>query len=190
MKMCKYCRSEIDKKAKVCPNCKKKQPGIAKWIILGIVAIFIIASIAGSNEENKKEKNRKKDFTQSEIATFKDVKYSIVNVEKTQGSSQFVKPKEGYEYVKVTVKIENTSDEKISYNALDWQMVNSDGQEDAFGTYTADDDVTLSSGELDAGGKIEGVLVWEQKIGDNNLRLRFYNNALFDKKYSLQFKLN
>ncbi len=26
-KKCKYCQSEIDKKAKICPNCKKKQGG-------------------------------------------------------------------------------------------------------------------------------------------------------------------
>ena len=68
-------------------------------------------------------------------------------------------------------------------------MVNADGQEDAWGTYTADDDVTLSSGELDAGGKVEGVLVWEQKKGDNNLRLRYYDNV-FDDSYTIQFKLD
>lgn len=27
-KVCKYCKSEIPKKAKVCPNCRKKQGGI------------------------------------------------------------------------------------------------------------------------------------------------------------------
>lgn len=189
MKKCKYCQTEIDKKAKVCPNCRKKQPGIGKWIVLGIIAIFVIAAIVGQNETEKEEKNRKKDFTQNEIASYENVDYSIVKVEKTQGTNEFIKPKDGYEYVKVTVRIENKSDKKISYNALDWQMVNSDGQEDAWGTYTADDDITLSSGELDAGGKVEGILVWEQKINDNNLRLRYYSSIL-DDKYTLQFKLD
>lgn len=189
MKKCKYCQTEIDKKAKVCPNCRKKQPGIGKWVVLGIIAIFVIVAIAGQNKADEKEKNRKKDFTQSEIASYEDVEYSIVKVEKTQGTNEFIKPKDGYEYVKITLKIENKSDKKISYNALDWQMVNADGQEDAWGTYTADDDITLNSGELDAGGKIEGVLVWEQKINDNNLRLRYYS-SIVDDKYTLQFKLD
>ena len=190
MKKCKYCQTDIDKKAKVCPNCKRKQPGITKWVVLGIVAVLFIAGIAGQNDAEKKEAERKKDFSQNEVATYEGVEYSIQNVEKTQGSNQFVKPKDGYEYVKVTLKIENKSDKKISYNALDWQMVNSDGAEDAWGTYTADNDVTLSSGELDAGGNVVGVLVWEEKIGDNNLRLRFYDNLLSQEKYTLQFKLD
>lgn len=185
-KKCKHCKSEIDKKAKICPNCRKKQSHIVRWIVLIIIAILVISGIASSKEEEK----RQKDFSQHEIATYKDVEYSIINVEKTQGSNQFLKPKDGYEYVKVTIKIENKSKEKISYNALDWQMVNSDGQEDAWGTITGENDSTLSSGDLDAGGKVEGVLVWEQKIGDNNLRLRYYNNALFDDQYTLQFKLD
>ena len=185
MKKCKYCQTEIDDKAKVCPNCRKRQSGIGKWIIIGIVAIAIIGIVMS----NKEEKERKKDFSQKEIASYKDVNYSITKVEKTQGKNQYFKPKNGYEYVKVTVKIENKSNNKISYNALDWKMVNSDGVEDAWGSFTADDDVTLSSGDLEAGGKVEGVLVWEQKKNDNNLRLRYYE-TIFDKEYKLQFKLD
>lgn len=58
MKKCKYCQTEIDSKAKICPNCKKKQ-GKPKWLIalIVIVVIMIIASVAGGNEENAKEGN-------------------------------------------------------------------------------------------------------------------------------------
>lgn len=54
MKKCKYCQSEIDAKAKICPNCKKKQ-GMSKWLIvlIVIVGIIAIASIAGG--DNAKE---------------------------------------------------------------------------------------------------------------------------------------
>ena len=41
-KKCKYCQSDIPKKAKICPNCRKKQGGIGKWILIAIVAIIII----------------------------------------------------------------------------------------------------------------------------------------------------
>lgn len=186
MKKCKYCQTEIDQKAKVCPNCKKKQSHIFRWILLGVLAVIIISAVAGGGSKEEFQK----DYTQSDAVTYKDVVYSITKVEKTQGSNQFAKPKDGYEYVKVTVKIENKSDKKISYNALDFQMVNADGQEDAWGTFTADGDDTLSSGDLDAGGKVEGVLVWEQKKGDTGLRLRYYENVLFDKEYTFQWSLN
>lgn len=190
MKKCKYCGTEMDNNAKICPNCKKKQSKKGKLIVLGVIALIIVGAVIANNDEKKKEESRKKEFAQNEVATYKDVNYSIIKVDKTQGNNEFLKPKEGNEYVKVTIKIENNSKEKISYNALDWQMVNSDGVEDAWGSITTDDDKILGSGELDAGGKIEGVLIWEQKKNDNNLRLRYYDNVLFDKKYTLEFKLD
>lgn len=51
-KLCKYCRTEIPWEAKICPNCKKKQGGKVKWVIIGIVAIAIIGSVAGGNDDN------------------------------------------------------------------------------------------------------------------------------------------
>lgn len=186
MKTCPDCKKELSKSAKVCPNCGKKlKKPIFLFIILGIIVLAII----GAMISNKEEKERKKDFSQNETATYKDVEYSIIKVEKTQGSNEYVKPKEGYEYVKVTIKIVNKSKEKISYNELDWKMVNSDGVEDTFGTFTLDNDTTLNSGDLDAGGKIEGVLIWEQKKDDNNLKLRYYE-TIFDEDYKIQFTLD
>lgn len=59
MKKCKYCQTEIDPKAKICPSCRKKQ-GLPKWltIIFIIIGIIVIASITGGEtEENAKEGN-------------------------------------------------------------------------------------------------------------------------------------
>lgn len=184
MKKCKYCKTEIDKKAKVCPNCKKKQTHIFGWIVLGILAIIIIGSIAGGKEDFQK------DYNQNDIVTYNDVQYSITKVEKTKGSNEYFQAKDGYEYVKVTIKIANNSDKKISYNALDFQMVNGDGVEASVYSITAEDDVDLSSGELDAGGKVEGVIIWEQKQNDNNLKVRYYENILFDDEYTFQWTLD
>lgn len=64
-KLCKHCQTEIPKKAKVCPNCKKKQGGIGKWIVIAIVVFLIIGVAAGggdnsSNYETKSEKEEEK----------------------------------------------------------------------------------------------------------------------------------
>lgn len=52
MKQCKYCKSMIDKKAKVCPNCNKKQkvPGCLVAII--IFLLLLLLGSCSSNEDN------------------------------------------------------------------------------------------------------------------------------------------
>ena len=47
-KLCKYCKSEIDKNAKICPHCRKKQGGKGCLIAGVIFAIIVIGGAAGS----------------------------------------------------------------------------------------------------------------------------------------------
>ena len=41
-KLCKYCKSQIDKKASICPHCQKKQSGIGDAFKCVIAAIALI----------------------------------------------------------------------------------------------------------------------------------------------------
>lgn len=58
-KVCKHCQSEIPKKAKICPNCHKKQGGKLKWIVIVIFAMGIIGSLMDDGEEDKKRTESK-----------------------------------------------------------------------------------------------------------------------------------
>ena len=59
MKKCKYCQSEIDEKAKICPNCRKKQkPHIIRWIILAVCSLLIVSCFFGE-ESIQKDENEK-----------------------------------------------------------------------------------------------------------------------------------
>ena len=54
-KLCKHCKTEIPKGAKVCPQCRKKQGGALKWAIIALVAICIIGAAAGGENDKPKE---------------------------------------------------------------------------------------------------------------------------------------
>ena len=81
MKKCKYCQSEIDSKAKICPNCQKKQKvnGL-KVVLIIILLVIIISSIAaaGSNTASEgdlsdtKSNETKEKFTYEILKQYSD----------------------------------------------------------------------------------------------------------------------
>lgn len=52
-KTCKHCQTEIPYKARICPQCRKKQGGALKWALIGFVAIVIIGSAAGGGKKEE-----------------------------------------------------------------------------------------------------------------------------------------
>ena len=49
-KQCKYCKQEIDAKAKICPHCRKKQTPSGCLIAVIAVVVIIVIAIAGKDE--------------------------------------------------------------------------------------------------------------------------------------------
>lgn len=58
MKLCKHCKTEIPKSAKLCPNCKRKQGGITKWVVIAIVVLLIIGAAAGGDSSDNTANNQ------------------------------------------------------------------------------------------------------------------------------------
>ncbi len=89
-KICKYCKTEIPKDAKICPNCRKKQKGPLGLIIAGVVAVLVIGSVAGggSGSESSSAKTEEKSRTTvskevTEKATEVPKEYIAVTKQKT-----------------------------------------------------------------------------------------------------------
>lgn len=110
MKTCKYCQSKIDKKAKVCPNCKKKQLHIGRWIgviVLILFIVLIIQSCAGVANELD-------DMTDTS-------KLSIVTgTEKGYADEMNI-----FYYIEGTVK--NDSDKKYDYVQVTYNVYDANG---------------------------------------------------------------
>lgn len=68
-KICKHCKSEIPAGAKVCPNCRKKQGGKLKWIIIGLVVLFLmVGACSGSDDVDYGDEKSSSAVTSSESA--------------------------------------------------------------------------------------------------------------------------
>lgn len=60
-KVCKHCQSEIPKKAKVCPQCRKKQGGKLKGVAVLLVGLIIIGiAVSGGDDDEAKQASESK----------------------------------------------------------------------------------------------------------------------------------
>ena len=150
----------------------------------GIMLASIALTGCGDSEEEEKIQT---EFKQDEVAYYKDINFTINSVEKSAGI-EYDTPKEGCEYVIVNVTIENKSEEKISYNPYDWKMENSQGQETDQTIVLFNSDTQLNSGDLKSGGKVSGTLVFEQPVGDPELKLNYYD-TMFNEEASISISI-
>lgn len=155
---------------------------LSAFILIGLTGCFSDSEPSDKTLDN--EGKEKTSFNLNETAVYEDVHYTITNVEYSDGN-EWDKPAEGKNYVIVTLLIENKSDSKISYNAFDWKMLNSQGQEDDETIAIVDSDTSLSSGDLAAGGSKTGTLVFEELKDESSLKLLYYSN-MFDENAAFE----
>lgn len=191
-KVCKHCKSEIPKKAKVCPQCRKKQGGIFKWILIVVIVAAVIAVASGGDEEGKVKKtgqiesgskiesdnseidNSKGDdqgdvsniFHAGDIVETDKLKITFLSSEKYETDNEFLGAKEGYEYWKFEFKFENISDSDQTVSSMiDWECYADNSKVDQ--SWIGGDnglDATLSSGRTTQGSLIFEVPTDAQKI--------------------------
>ena len=101
---------------------------------------------------------------------------------------EFFEADKGKEYILISLKIENKSDSKISYNELDWELVDSNGDEKSFAIWGNDNNSALESGNLNPGGTKTGTIAFEIPKGDKNLTLNYYDN-IFNDERTFEFKI-
>lgn len=180
---------------------RKKTKGLGVLIFFALLVLLICIGKSNSSKsssskstsgestiQSKDSKAQTKEFYNvGEAAKAKDVQITAEKISKSAGS-EFDKPKDGMEFVIVTVKIKNCGNSKISYNPLYFKMQNSKGQISDC-TYSVNSNTELQSGDLAAGGEVEGSITFEEPTGDKKLILQYQDDA-FSNDVKLQFKLN
>lgn len=179
-KICKHCQSEIPKKAKVCPNCRKKQGGKLKWIILAVVALAIIGSAMGGNDSKKDVKKVEEVssdtdgkteeqasepveepsniFNVGDVVETEDFKITYESAVPYTSDNEFIQPKDGCEYWEFKFKFENISDTDQSVSTMmDWECYADNSKVDQ--TWIGDNNGL--DAKLSAGRSAEGTLYFE-----------------------------
>ena len=132
------------------------------------------------NKESKKEE--KTEFKVGDIIAFDGKELTVEKVERNWKSEKtYIKPKDGKEYVKVSVKIENKSETEMNYNVFEFKVEDFNGAAERFDfqTYSLPD--SLGSGNLVKGGKKSGSMIFEVPAG-SSLKLHYQPSFWSNKK--------
>lgn len=194
-KICKHCQTEIPKKAKICPNCRKKQGmgALGKTILI----IFLIALIApnitkysedasepkkvgnvdGSSTSDDGKTDAKNEFKVGDIVETENLKISFLSADKFKSDNEYIQPKDGNMYYRMQFEFENIgdSDETVS-SMMDWSCYADDySVEQAF----FDDDIDAS---LSPGKKIKGSVYFEVPKDSKSITLEYETNFWTEDK--------
>ncbi len=206
-KLCKHCKTKIPAGAKVCPNCRKKQGYILKWVIIGIVVIGIIGS-AGESDDNAKdvttakkenlentssqEKKKETEFSVGETAEYKNVQVKLIGYEESYGND-WGKPGDGKVFVFPEFEITNNSNEEISVSSLvsfecyvdDYKT---DFSSNAFMVISTEDGKQQLDGSIAPGKKLKGVLGIEASSNWNTVEIYYKDNVWLNSNFSFEIR--
>lgn len=183
-------------------NPKKDKKPIYKKVWFWVVIIFILIGVVSQNKSPQKigetsndsnsvssapseaKKEEKTEFIVGDIIASDGKELTVEKVERNWISdNQFIKPKDGKEFIKVSVKIENKSNGEISYNSMfDFKVEDADGSIESPDLISSSNIADyLNAGQLAEGGKKSGSVVFEVPKG-SKAKLHYKPTFSFDKK--------
>lgn len=157
-------------------------------VIIAFIAIGVIVSAAGGGSKsnnsssgggstskgektykfNERADKQPKDVEvlPGETATVGGVKMTLSGVEYKTNLSDYEKADDGKTYVVADVTLENTTNKTQSYNSLYFRIQTTGGQvlDSTFGTVPN----PLNSGDIVAGGKVTGKVVFQVPVEDGH----------------------
>jgi len=208
-KICKHCKTEIPAGAKVCPQCRKKQGGVLKWVIIAIVVIGIIGAAAGggddkptkvgdntsssaggnSNEsqqnsvESSSEEEKETVFRKGEIAELNGVQVTLTDYKESTGS-EYNKPTDGNVFLMAEFEIANNTEKELAVSSV----MSFDAYADDYAlnfSFSAlmEKEGNQLDGTIAAGKKLKGWIGWEVPADYQNVEIHFTDNVWSSDKF-------
>lgn len=176
------------------------------FCLISALMILFSISIAGcgnkteqtsSNSSAKTETETKENTDNKESSsntykvgdkiTFEGEEVTVVSVERNYNTgNQYQTPKDGEEFVKISINIKNVSNKNISVNPLEFKIQSSDGALESpnYNTYSLDDQ--FESAELVPEGTRSGSIIFEVPKDDANLKLVYTPSILSAKSITIE----
>lgn len=205
-KVCKHCQTEIPYAAKVCPQCRKKQGGKVKWIVIGVIVLILIIALfsggsdsdtpsdsnpkkIGESDENKNNENaeskqeEKSEFSVGDVVETSDLKISFLSAGEYETDNEFLEPEEGNVYYKMDFEFENVSKSDEYVSSFDFKCY-ADGY-DMEQSYVdgMDLDATLSPGK-----KTKGSVFFQVPKDSKEITLEYETNFWTENKIVFKVK--
>lgn len=208
-KVCKHCKTEIPAGAKVCPQCRKKQGGALKWVIIAFVVICIIGAAAGrkddkptrvgdnnpssaggnSNEsqqnsvESSSEEEKETVFRKGEIAELNGVQVTLTDYKESTGS-EYNKPTDGNVFLMAEFEIANNTEKELAVSSV----MSFDAYADDYAlnfSFSAlmEKEGNQLDGTVAAGKKLKGWIGWEVPADYQNVEIHFTDNVWSSDKF-------
>lgn len=184
MKKCKYCKSEIDNKAKVCPVCKKNQNNtiISKLfrLVFSLIVLVIGSFVAYNCIKELIPKNDTKLYEIGERIEFDDIAITVLDYETKERESDIWSAGAGNIFYIITVKFENLSSEVKNVYASNFEIIDSNGGK--YDTETLIKNGELGSAEIESGNSITKDVRFEIPIKENDgtIKIKYSNGFLGD----------
>ena len=152
------------------------------WVIVVIFVVLIGSQSKQAEKVGENKNSGSNGSSQVQNNEPKKEEKTEFKVERNWDSGNtYMKPKDGKEYVKVTVKIENKFETEMNYNVFEFKAEDSNGAaESADGqTYSLPD--SLGSGDLVKGGRKTGSMIFEVPAG-SQIKLHYQPSFWSNKK--------
>ncbi|CCY47075.1 putative uncharacterized protein [Firmicutes bacterium CAG:822] len=184
-KLCKYCKSEIDKKAKICPFCKRGQGNVVlRLLFVFIIITFVITVLASLGDSSNSTSNEKKTVNMGEKVTVNDVDY-IVNEKKIQKeisvASGYFKYTADGNYLLINITITNNSKSSINIDSTDFRLKDENGATYSASILTSVDNMDMLNFEtINPNATESGYIAYDIANTDLHYTLTIDGDEFFD----------